>query len=230
MQTVAFCEIDPYCRAVLRKHWPNVPIYENICELTAAQLRADGIEPDIITAGFPCQDASVGQTQWGKRVGIVGERTGLWRHVARLAADFPRAIIILENVPGLLSAGFGVVLGDLAKGGRDADWHCISASNCALPHRRDRLWVVAYPCGQRLPRHIKGQSLLESAAASLPILSHHVTRAWHSLDGYLDGIRVGDGVSVAMERRRIKPLGNAVVPQIPEVIGRAILESQGRLA
>jgi len=227
-ETAAFCEIDPFCRRVLAKHWPNVPIYEDVEILTAAKLCAAGINADVICGGFPCQDASIANTG-GMRVGIEGARTGLWRNIKRLAADFPQAILLLENVPGLLSAGFGTVLGDLASLGRDAEWRCIPASKAGLPHRRDRLWIVAYPSGTGLPRLIEGKSLLESAEAALAIGRNEIVRAWRALDGDLNSLRGRDGVSVAMERRRIKPLGNAVVPQIPEIIGRAILAAQAQM-
>ena len=224
MRTVAFCEIDEDCRSVLAEHWPGVPVYDDVTTLTADRLRADGIDVSAICGGFPCQDASLGQTQWGKRVGSDGDRTGLYVHVIRLAADLRPAVIALENVPGLLSAGFGRVLGDLAAIGFDAEWRCMPASSAGLPHRRDRLWIVAYPRGSRLSGFVKGQSLLESAAASLAVYGDPAARAWRALDGDLDSLRGSDGVSVAMERRRIKPIGNAISPPLSEAIGRAIHE------
>lgn len=219
-ETAAFCEIDPFCRRVLAKHWPDVPCFEDV-----TTLRGDSVERiDVISGGFPCQDASIGQTQWGKRVGIEGERTGLWRHIARLAAELQNVVLVLENVPGLLSAGFGRVLGDLAEVGFDAEWRCLSAYAAGLPHRRERLCIVAYPSGSRLSRPVGGKSLLESAEATLPFIGDEASGAWRSLDGSLDSLRGRDGLSVAMERRRVKPLGNAVIPQIPQAIGQAILE------
>lgn len=225
-ETVAFCEIEEFPRRVLAKHWPEVPCYEDVCELTADRLRSDGIGVDLICGGFPCQDASLGQTQWRRRVGIDGERTGLWQHIRRLADELRPQFLLLENVPGLLSAGFGRVLGDLAEIGYDAEWRCIPASKAGLPHRRDRLWVIAYPSGSGFSRSLEGQSLLESAEATFAIDGDEAAGAWRSLDSDLDGLRGVDGVSVAMERRRIGPIGNAVVPQIPEAIGRAILDAQ----
>jgi DNA (cytosine-5)-methyltransferase 1 len=227
MRTVAFCEIEEYPRAVLARHWPTVPRYDDVRNLTADRLRTDGIVPDLICGGFPFQDASVAQTGGPiqkRRDGIDGERTGLFIHIKRLAADFPRAILVLENVPGLLSAGFGSVLGHLAEIGRDAEWRCVPALAAGLPHRRDRLWIVAYPSGSRLSRSIEGRSLLECAETALPIIGHEAAGAWRSLDGNWDSIRAGDGVSVAMERRRVKPCGNAIIPQMSEAIGRAIVK------
>ena len=220
MRTVAFCEIDPFCRSILAKHWPDVPIHEDVRTLDGRALAIDAI-----CGGFPCQDASLGQTQWGKRIGIDGERTGLWREIKRLASDLRPQVVILENVPGLLSAGFGQVLGDLAEIGLDAEWRCIPASSAGFPHRRDRLCVVAYPRGSRLSRPVDGKSILESAEASFAELSYEAVGSWRALDDALDGLRGCDGLSVAMERRRIKPLGNAVIPQKIEAVGRAIMSA-----
>ena len=224
-KTVAFCEIDPFCQRVLAKHWPTVPCYEDVRELTAERLWADGITPNVIAAGFPCQDASVGQTQWGKRVGIHGERTGLFYEVTRLARELGVELVLLENVPGLLTAGFGYVLGAMADSGFDVEWRCLSASALGLPHRRNRLWIVGYACGSRLSGHHAGQSILESAQAALAQHGHAASGAWSALDRDLDSLRGGDGLSVAMERRRVRALGNSIVPQIPQAIGRAILAS-----
>lgn len=218
MRTVAFCEINPFCRRVLAKHWPGVELFGDVRELDA--IRAD---IDAICAGFPCQDASLGQTQWGRRVGIEGERTGLWREVKRLAAHLRPRVILLENVPGLLSAGFGRVLGDLAAIGYDAEWRCLPASKAGLPHRRDRLWVVAYSSGARLQGHLQGPSILESAEAALAELGYQAAGAWRSLDNALDGLRGSDGVPVQAHRDRVKAVGNSIVPQIAEAIGRAVM-------
>ncbi len=143
MQTVAFCEIEPFARRVLAKHWPKVPIYGDVRELTADALRRDGITVDVICGGFPCQDVSLA----GKRVGIEGERTGLWREFRRLIGELRPRYVLAENVPGILSSGAGVVLGDLAALGYNALWECIPASALGAPHRRDRWWLVAHPDG-----------------------------------------------------------------------------------
>lgn len=222
-ETVAFCEIEDYPRRVLAKHWPGVPIYDDVRTLTAERLAGDGIIPDFIAAGFPCQDASVGQTQWGARTGIAGERTGLWSEVKRLAAELRPKGILLENVPGLLSAGFGQVLGDLAEIGFDAEWHCIPAAATGLPHLRDRLWIIAYPSSEGLQGHIEGRRIFEPTQAALALTGNDSARAWRLLDGTIDGLRGVHGFPVKVDRCRVKALGNAVVPQIPELIGRAIL-------
>lgn len=152
-ETVAFCEIEPFCQKVLAKHWPGVPCYDDVRELTAERLAADGIVPDVITGGFPCQDISVA----GKGAGIAdGTRSGLWSEIARLAGELRPRYVVVENVAALLSGPgeqpggwFGRVLGDLAALGFDAEWHCIPAAYVGAPHRRDRAWLVAYPASER---------------------------------------------------------------------------------
>ena len=139
-ETVAFCEIEDYPRRVLAKHWPGVPIYEDVRTLTADTLARDGIAVDVICGGFPCQDVSFA----GKRAGLEGDRSGLWVEYARLIGELRPRFVIVENVPGLLSLGMGAVLGDMAALGYDATWDCIPASAIGAPHRRDRIWLVAH--------------------------------------------------------------------------------------
>ena len=143
MRTVAFCEIEPYCRAVLAKHWPGVPCFPDIRGIDSYELgRLGGI--DLICGGFPCQDISLA----GKGAGLAGERSGLWSEYARLIGLARPRYVVVENVSALLSRGLDSVLGDLAAIGYDAEWHCVPASYVGAPHRRDRVWIVAYP-GER---------------------------------------------------------------------------------
>lgn len=140
-ETVAFCEIEPFPRKVLAKHWPEVPCYEDVRTLTAERLAADGIAVDVICGGFPCQDISFA----GRGAGLAGERSGLFYQVARLIGELGPRYVVLENVGALLSRGLDAVLGTLASLGYDAEWHCIPASAVGAPHRRDRIWIVAHP-------------------------------------------------------------------------------------
>lgn len=226
-ETAAFCEIEPFPRGVLAKHWPWVPCYDDVRLLSAALLARDGIgRIDAICGGFPCQDASIANTSGTGRDGINGSRTGLWSEIARLADALRPSVIVLENVPGLLSSGFGRVLGDLAEIRYDAEWRVIPAFSAGLPHRRERLWVVAYPCGSRLSRPLGGESILESAEKTLPQLGYDAAGSWRSLDARIGSLRGRDGVRVGMDRPRLKACGNAVVPVIAEAIGRAIMNRQ----
>jgi len=141
MRTVAFCEIDPFARAVLAKHWPQVPCYDDVQTLTRDRLCADGVvRPDIICGGFPCQDISGA----GKGAGLAGDRSGLWSEFARLIGEMRPRYAIIENVALLRSRGLDQVLGALDALGYDAEWHCIPASAIGAPHHRDRVWIVAY--------------------------------------------------------------------------------------
>lgn len=268
MQTVAFCEIEQFPRRVLRKHWPKVPIYEDVRTLTAARLAADGIGVDVICGGFPCQDISVA----GKGAGIEGERSGLWKEYARLIGELRPQYVIVENVAALLGRGVSRVLGDLAEIGYDAEWHCIPASHVGAPHRRDRLWIVAYTrhkgiCerGQRADafqnvRHIRGiqpdglpsgrqqeaevlayTSSLGQQGSREPIQWGRKATDGEWQAGNAFSVRFGGqwaaepnvgrvANGVPNGSHRLKSLGNAVVPQIPELIGRAIIESMKHAA
>lgn len=219
-ETVAFCEIEPFPRKVLAKHWPEVPIYDDVRTLTAEHIGA----VDVITAGFPCQDISLS----GRGEGISGARSGLWSEVARLAGELRPKFVILENSPALLVRGFETVLSDLAKIGYDTQWHCIPAAYAGAAHLRDRIWIVAYPmqdgsvtapCGNMDWQILYQTEWPEIADAT----GGHV--AWAPEP---DVVRVADGLPNIVDRR--SALGNAVVPQIPELIGRAILESMERKA
>jgi DNA (cytosine-5)-methyltransferase 1 len=269
LRTVAFCEIDPYCRAVLAKHWPGVPCYDDITTLTVQRLAADGIIDDVadagsvgrsvakpensgghcatrgkgreqasrparsgidlICGGFPCQDISTA----GKGAGITGARSGLWSEYARIIGEIRPRYVIVENVAALLGRGIERVLGDLAALGFDAEWHCIPASAVGAPHRRDRVWIVAYPKYQRwrgmdtaawngTEPHGGGEDVVDADSRQMGRL----TIAWGQCDQWLvepDVGRVAHGVSARVDR--LRSLGNAVVPQIPEIIGRAIMSS-----
>ena len=140
-ETVAFCEIEPFCHKVLKKHWQDVPIYNDIKELNYDTLQADGIEPTVITGGFPCQDISVA----GEQKGIIGERSSLWSEYARLIKDVRPAWAIIENVSALRSKGLTLVLQNLSEIRYNAEWHCIPCSALGGLHRRDRIWIIAYP-------------------------------------------------------------------------------------
>lgn len=137
METVAFCEIEEFPRKVLKKHWPDVPIFEDVRDLTGNMVGS----VDVICGGFPCQDISTA----GKGAGINGSRSGLWKEYHRLIGEIRPSWAIIENVSALRSKGLITVLQNLSEIGYDAEWHCIPASYIGALHRRDRIWIVAYP-------------------------------------------------------------------------------------
>ena len=132
MKTVAFCEIDPFCREVLVHHWPTSEIHDDVRSFHPdAHVR-------VICGGFPCQPVSLA----GRRRGASDERW-LWPEFARLIRLLRPRYALMENVPGHLSMGFGRVCGDLAEIGYDAEWDCVPAAAVHAPHRRDRVFIVA---------------------------------------------------------------------------------------
>lgn len=139
MECIGHCEINPYAQKVLKKHWPNVPLWDDVTKLQPSDLGS----PDIICGGFPCQDLSVA----GKQKGILGERSGLFNEIIRICRDVRPQYIVLENVRQLSSKQdwFCQVLARLCEIGYDAEWEVVSASQFGAPHKRERVWIVAYP-------------------------------------------------------------------------------------
>ncbi len=204
-ETVAFCEIEPFPRRVLAKHWPEVPCYEDVRTLTAERLAGDGIAVDVITGGFPCQDISLA----GYGAGLEGERSGLWREFRRLIGELRPQYVIVENVPAITFRGLKQVIGDLAHLRYAAEWHCISAASVGARHYRNRMWIVA-DANERAMRPRWFWGLQNCTPPNWPRLVHPTgSRSTYDVPDWLD---------------RVGALGNAVVPQIPELIGRAILE------
>ena len=135
-QTTQFIEINPFCQKILKKHWPNIPIHNDINTFTA------GIgQFDCITGGFPCQDISVA----GRKEGITEKsRSGLFYELMRVIRMVRPRFVVMENVAAILNNGLDIVLGELSQAGYDAEWAVISASSLGACHRRSRWWCVAY--------------------------------------------------------------------------------------
>jgi len=127
-------ETDPYAAAVLARRWPSVP------NLGDVRFLAGPPAVDVLCGGFPCQDISSA----GKRKGIEGERSGLWTEFARLIRQLGPGFVFVENVSSLRGRGLDTVLGDLAALGFDAEWTSLTAASVGAPHRRDRLFLLAY--------------------------------------------------------------------------------------
>ena len=138
-ETIAFCEIDPYCQAVLRKHWPGVPIFTDVRDITARELEARQLIPDVICGGFPCQPFSVA----GKQRGAEDDRH-LWPELFRIVKEVRPDWCIFENVTGLIKLGIDEVLSDLEAQDYSTGTFVIPACGVDAPHRRDRVWIVAH--------------------------------------------------------------------------------------
>lgn len=208
-------EIDPFCRKVLTKHWPEVPKYGDIRTITGSGLE----RVDLIAGGFPCQDVS----RAGYGAGIHGERSGLYREMLRLVCMVRPYVVLMENVAALLDDGLGIVLADLADIGFDAEWSVVSACSMGATHMRQRVFIVAHS---------------NSVDGWTRVWNPDARKNWQiqKIDGFA-GARAcaqarvenpselyggANGVSFGLERNR--GIGNAVYPQVAEWIGRRIIE------
>lgn len=225
-ETVFQVEQDEYCRAVLAKHWPNAKRYEDVRNVGRETLEA----VDIICGGFPCQDISVA----GRGAGIVsGNRSGLWLEYQRIIEELRPQWVVVENVAGIEGkthrASRDAVLGGLRSLGYSGERAIISSADVGAPHRRDRWFVVAHAERQGLPGHLENRALPFRTQPPHPEFRDRVEEPWLALAGDRRRLRSPDGISVAMERRRIKALGNSVQPQVAEVVGRLIAEREALL-
>jgi len=284
-QTVAFCEIDKYCRLVLKKHWKDIKIYPDVREITRQQYEQDGCElPEVITGGFPCQPFSVAGRQKG-----TGDNRYLWPQMFRVIKEFKPRWIIAENVRGIINIQHGMVFErvhtDLESQGYETQTFIIPAAGVGAPHRRDRVWIVANSrrtirgeqssrnkesiesgTSQETERSADSDSLARSGKREKIMADSNINREkWNQSENrkgsrlkqsskdvadskrvYVQGQqdrprqeqsrrsgwwdiepdvgRVADGVQGRIYR--LKGLGNSIIPQIAEEIGRAILKAE----
>ena len=250
-------EIDDYATKVLEKHWPNVSRWRDVKTFPPEDNQDWNV--DVIAGGFPCQDISVA----GKGAGLNGERSGLFFEIIRLARQLRPRAIVLENVSALLVRGMGTVLAELAEVGYDAEWHCIPAAGVGAPHRRDRVFIIAYTQHdgshgdgedeQERKREKVGRSqfarrdgsnrdVADSSSERQSRQRLHGGRFSQKKDQdgkanwFIDSSerkennwhvepnvgRVANGVPDRMDR--LKCLGNAVVPQVAEVVAKILLD------
>jgi DNA (cytosine-5)-methyltransferase 1 len=248
-ETIWQVEIDPFCRSILARHWPNVTRYEDVKKVGTTNLAP----VDIICGGFPCQDVSSA----GKGAGLAGERSGLWFEFARILVEMRPEWVVVENVASGATRWVDTVVAGLEQQG----WTCLpiplSARDVGAPHRRERIFVVGHADRRELRQQSRrscraGRSdtrdpgddgaQRETADASgkglqgADTVPRSATRAqppecpW-SIDAMPQPAirRVDDGLprkldSARLRNQRLKALGNAVVPQCAEVIGWVIKE------
>lgn len=228
-ETVGQCEIDDFATKVLEKHWHNVPRWRDVRDVTVKSVREKGIkEITLLSGGFPCQPHSLA----GKRKASADERD-LWGEFARIICEVRPKWVLGENVPGLLSSEggrfFGRILNDLAKMGYNVGWCVYGAEWVGAPHKRDRVFIIAYANSNRLQRWEKPEGISKSREntqkqperlhqALLCNTRENVTREhrrktsgayWEISEPPVLG--VDDGVPDRVDRS--KCLGNAVVPQ-----------------
>lgn len=224
-------DIEPYAQELYKLRFPGSIQLGDITKIKTEDL------PNgewIITGGFPCQDISIA----GHGKGITGERSGLWFDYARIIGNLRPQFAIMENVGELIRRGMEQVLGSLAEVGYDAEWGNISASNVGACHKRERYWIIAYPAGKRWDSVVKK---IEDGCSKIN------TKVFDEVQGYISSLdldvepdfsiasnnvkRNDDGLSEGMDR--FKGLGNAIVPQIAELLFNRIkylLDSEPRKA
>lgn len=238
-------EIDPYCRAVLEKHWPGVRRYEDVRLVRGADLAP----VDIICGGFPCQ----GISSAGNQLGLEDPRSGLWAEYARVVGEVRPRFVVVENSPFLAGNGLERVLADLAALGMDAIWFPVSCADVGGPHLRERLFVVAHAdavrelqpeggesnvgrrhrggaCAGRDAPHADAARFAQhqgGATQEAPTergaavgLAHGGTARPSHWRAEPDVVRVVHGVPSRVDR--VGALGNAVVPQVAEVVGHVV--------
>ncbi|MGK7164930.1 DNA cytosine methyltransferase [Pseudomonas aeruginosa] len=235
-RTVCAVEFEPYAASVLAARQndgilPPFPIWDDVRTFDGRPWR--GLV-DVVSGGFPCQDISAA----GNGAGIDGERSGLWREMARIVGEVRPRFVFVENSPLLVRRGLAVVLGDLTELGYDARWCVMGAADIGAPHQRDRIWIVANTSSGRRsepsrwqveqPRRAEAECTGEAMAYAHCVWELQQTRGiTNQRDGAVkcreprgqrkwpaepDVGRVAHGVASRVDR--IKALGNGQVPRV----------------
>lgn len=232
-RTVCAVELDDYCRRLLVArqddgHLAPFPVWDDVRTFDGRPWRG---RVDVISGGFPCQDISSA----GKRAGIDGARSGLWREFARIIEETAPRFVFIENSPHLRHRGLVRVLKDLARMGYDAKWCVLGADDVGAPHRRKRIWIAGYANGER-QRHAQHEPPIGTQHESAPcdtddgrqrapeLGDDHEEREWWPL--HIVDPRVDDGLAHRMDR--IRATGNGQVPAVAALAWRTLgVEREG---
>ena len=207
-------ELDPYCRAVLAKHWPDVPRYNDIREVDSTTLQP----VDVIVGGFPCQDLSMANA---KGQGLDGKNSGLWWEMLRVVSELRPRYVVVENVSRLVNGGLDRLCGSLAEIGYSSEWNIISGADVGAPHTRSRTWIISYPNRIAGPEYnSKPQGGIEDRIGANTI-RHGLLGGWEAEP---PPIRISDGVSNRVDR--LRGLGNSCIPHITATIAQLIKERE----
>jgi len=220
-----FSEVDKYCIELYQKRFPDAIPLGDITKINTEELKRYG-KNWIITGGFPCQDISIA----GKGAGIIGKRSGLWFEYWRIIRDLRPRFAIMENVGMLVHRGLREVLGSLAEIGYNAEWTTFRACQIGLPHQRERVWIVTYPERSAGNKSMgkRGISFKKQRCAGFRGQSWEqfelVTEQMAPSKWRVKGenysrpllVRNDDGLPNRMDR--LKGLGNAIVPQIAQLL------------
>jgi DNA (cytosine-5)-methyltransferase 1 len=216
-----YSEVDDYACKVYAARFPESEALGDICKIRGSDLPTGDW---IIAGGFPCQDISVA----GKGAGLAGERSGLWYEYARIIGELRPRYAIMENVGALAFRGLDSVLGSLAALGYDAEWQDIRASDVGAPHRRERIWIVAYPNEDGLDkpyRNIRGMEREECTEESRESEPSGITEALAICRKLADAPQHGCGQGRA---RRPNPIGEGQPEQpLQALADTASLYAQG---
>jgi DNA (cytosine-5)-methyltransferase 1 len=217
------CEIKERCRKILKVKFPKAIQYSDVREVKNPP------RVDVLSGGFPCQDISLAKT-WTtqnnfKKNGIKGKRSGLWFEYARVIREAQPLFVVAENVQTLTKQGLDQVLHSLAAIGYYAEWQTIPASAFGAPHLRNRIFIVAYP--QRFGREqesiVFGKEFNEAICNSQGWEFSRTIRGIHGKAALPEYYGIPDGLPTELDRAaRIEEMGNAVVPQIPQLIFETI--------
>lgn len=220
-------EINKYAQSILSKHWPHSQKFSDVREFHGGDEKVD-----LICGGFPCKQVSNARTAQVKDPeGLEGNDSKLWYEFDRVIRELKPRWVLVENVGALAIRGLPEILRGLASSGYDAEWATISAASLGAPHLRKRLFVVAvsHANGKGLERHV-GKILAQPKNWRQDAYLARSTW-WHTEPGIR---RVADGVPLGMDmprdgtrKQRLMALGNAVVPQVSEFIGRRIMAIEG---
>jgi len=225
-RTVCAVERDAYAAQVLAQRQNDgilapFPIWSDVESFDGKPWK--GIV-DVISGGFPCQDISAA----GKGVGITGKRSGLWKEFARIIGEVEPGFVFVENSPMLTIRGLGVVFGDLASMGFDAEWGVLSAADVGADHIRERMWILAYSTshGRNTRKdesrlNVKGQGGFQGR--KVVFSKGTSTRIWPTPIGGIHG--VADDLAERMDR--LKSIGNGQVPLVAATAWRLLSERAG---
>ena len=234
-RTIWQVEENAFCQGILKKHWPDATIYDDVRTVGAHNLQPI----DLLCAGFPCQDLSLAGNQKGIHD---GEKSNLYWELHRIISEIRPRIICLENVANIIRLGGPDVIGSLAAIGYNCEWIVIrSGSDFGAPHRRERWFCVAY--SYSLDELRTERSGLLEAFNNVPPYTGSKSRTmgrsdtgsgyWREFSAPSAVCGVDDGISAGMDsaqhnrirKQRLKALGNAIVPQASEWVGRQIVQS-----
>jgi len=215
MRTIGFCEVDPFCHAVLRRKWPGVHIHNDIRKLNGADYAG---RVDVICGGYPCQPFSVA----GSRRGAADERH-LWPEMFRLIRQIRPRYVIAENVAGHIDLGFDEVASSLESEGFTVWPFDICASAVDADHRRERIWIIAHANGERLQGGDGELPQDQRTGTKLPALLSPFSSEAELFSQLPASVICGKDDGIPHRTHRLRALGNSIVPQIASIIGQAVI-------